>query len=284
MKNILVAIDFSPDSIHALEYAIDISNKMEANIKMIWIHKELSSFLPFTKGQTKEDRNVQVVRSFEKLIFKYQDFIKGDFSYCIRDGKVHEQIALVAKEEKMDLVIAGTHGISGFDEFWVGSNAFRIISFTEVPVITIRENFDFSGGIKRIVLPLDASQETRQKVPFASKIARIFNAKIDIISLFPSKDSALNTIIRQYTKQVVNFLEEEGVAYYQIDLISEDFEKQALSYAREVNADLIAIVAVMSRSPLNVIFSTNARPIINHSEIPVLSVTERENLFPNSTF
>jgi len=41
---------------------------------------------------------------------------------------------------------------------------------------------------------------------------------------------------------------------------------------------------VMSRSPLNVIFSTNARPIINHSEIPVLSVTERENLFPNSTF
>ena len=279
MKNILVAIDFSPNSIHALEYAIQFSNKTGANIKMIWVHKELSSHLPFTKGQTKEDRTIQVVKSFEKLVFKHQDFAKGELSYCIRDGKIHEQIAIVAKEEEMDLVVAGTHGISGFDEFWVGSNAFRIISFTDVPVITVREDFDFSKGINTIVLPLDYSKETRQKGPFAAKVARFFGSKIHIISLFPSKNSNMNTTIRQYTKQTMTFLQQEHVDFKQTDLITEDIEEKTMSFAKEIKADLIAIIAVESRSPLNVIFSAHARQIINHSDIPILCVTEKENLF-----
>ena len=58
-------------------------------------------------------------------------------------------------------------------------------------------------------------------------------------------------------------------------------EKRTISFAKEIGADLIAIIAVADRSSFNVVFSTHARPIINHSEIPVLCVTENENLFSN---
>ncbi len=283
MKNILVAIDFSPCSLHALEYAIYFSNKTHANIKMIWVKKQLSSYIPFTKEQTKEERMVLVVKEFEKLIHKYQPGCKGKLSYVIREGKVHEQIAEVADGERMDLVIAGTHGISGFDEFWVGSNAFRIISYTKTPVITIRESFDFSRGINTILLPIDSSTETRQKVPFTARIARIFGSTVEIVSLFPSKDADINTKIRLYAQQTEKFLLEEGVKFNRTDLISEEPEEDVIAYAKQSKADMIAIVAVASRSKLNVIFSSHARPIINHSEVPVLAVTERDDMFSAPT-
>ncbi len=279
MKNILVAIDFSPCSLHALEYAVYFSNKTQADVKMIWVKKRLSSYIPFTKDQTEEERMVMVVKEFEKLIHKYEGSCKGKLSYVIREGKVHEQIAAVADGEKMDLVIAGTHGISGFDEFWVGSNAFRIISYTKTPVLTIRESFDFSRGVNTILLPIDSSQETRQKVPFAARIARIFGSTVEILSLFPSKDANINTKIRLYTQQTERFLLEEGVQIKQTDLITEDLEEDLIAYAKKSKADMIAIVAVESRTKLNVIFSNHSRPIINHSEIPVLAVTEREDMF-----
>ncbi len=281
MKNILVAIDFSPCSLHALEFAIFVSNNTGADIKMLWVHKKHSSFLPFKEGETKETRVESVNQEFEKIIALHQPNCKGNFSYEIREGKIHNQIAIVAKEEKMDLVIAGTHGIAGFDEYWVGSNAFRIISYTDVPVITIREDFDFSKGINKIVVPIDYTRETRQKVPFTAKIAKIFNSTVYIASYFDSKNDVLSFRIRSYTKQVQDFFDKENVKYKQIDLITDSPEKRTISFAKEIGADLIAIIAVADRSTFNVVFSTHARPIINHSEIPVLCVTENENIFSN---
>ena len=60
----------------------------------------------------------------------------------------------------------GTHGASGFEKLWVGSNAYRVASAAPCPVITIRETFE-KETFSRILVPLDNSKETRQKIPMA---------------------------------------------------------------------------------------------------------------------
>ncbi len=65
------------------------------------------------------------------------------------------------------LITASTHGASGFQELFIGSNAFRIISATDKPVITLRKN-SCPETIGRIVLPIDLSVDSRQKVPFTA--------------------------------------------------------------------------------------------------------------------
>ena len=64
----------------------------------------------------------------------------GEFNYKIRKGKVHVEIANQAKYSDAMLVIAGTHGVTGFEEFWIGSNAYRIVTYAPCPVITVRTN------------------------------------------------------------------------------------------------------------------------------------------------
>ena len=51
MKEIIVAIDFSKCSLHALDYAIMIANQMHANIKMVWVDNQSSVDMVFTKEE-----------------------------------------------------------------------------------------------------------------------------------------------------------------------------------------------------------------------------------------
>jgi hypothetical protein len=71
----------------------------------------------------------------------------------------------MAKMTDADLIIAGTHGVTGFEQYWIGSNAYRIVSYAPCPVITVRFDFDFDNDIRNVVLPIDATPDTRQKVP-----------------------------------------------------------------------------------------------------------------------
>ena len=89
------------------------------------------------------------------------------------------------------LVMAGTHGASGFEEFWIGSNANRIVSALRKPVITIRGGVNINRNLEKIVLPLDSTPETRQKVPFTAYMAKIFNAEVHILRVYTSKVLAI---------------------------------------------------------------------------------------------
>ena len=137
MKWIVVAIDFSKCSIHALEYAIETANRIKANILMVWIDSSVSSEYVFPEEEC--EIRFERKRHFEKLQEKYKDKLtKGKFDYKLRKGKVYVEVAKQAKNVKAELLICGTHGISGFEEFWIGSNAYKIVIHSSCPVITVR--------------------------------------------------------------------------------------------------------------------------------------------------
>lgn len=66
-------------------------------------------------------------------------------------------------QEKPYLVVIGANGNSGYDERFAGANTFKTINDSNVPVLSIRENFDFNKPLDNIILPIDSTEETRQK-------------------------------------------------------------------------------------------------------------------------
>ena len=165
MRQIIVAIDFSKCSIHALEYAINLSNTMKTGITMVWVDAARTD--ESVLGPSEPNRK-EITGSFDQLIEKYGPQLQhGEISYKIRKGKVHIEVANQAKYSDALLVIAGTHGVTGFEEFWIGSNAYRIVTYAPCPVITIRTSYEFRPDLKHIVIPIDSTLETRQKVPFS---------------------------------------------------------------------------------------------------------------------
>jgi len=177
MKKILVAIDFLDCSINALAHAVSIAARAKADIEMVWVNMPDQSKDIFKCDP--ETLLLEVEKRFKELIEDYSPELEGGkMSYQIREGKVYKEIVNAADEGKVDMIVAGTHGSSGFEEFWIGSNANKIVSASNKPIITIRGGIDIKRPLSKIVLPLDSTIETRQKLPFTTELAKINDAVV----------------------------------------------------------------------------------------------------------
>ena len=137
MSRIISAIDFSDCSINAFKHALSIAQKCESDLVMVWVGKSAGQREKYE--DRKEDPVDEIKKRFAELVDKYQPHLpKSKISYKVRKGKVYSEIATEAKTSRAMMVVAGTHGASGFEEFWIGSNANRIVSACDCPVITIR--------------------------------------------------------------------------------------------------------------------------------------------------
>ena len=145
MNKIVVAIDFSECSINAFHHAMSIAEHCDAELILLWVEKtttEKEKYVDHPKNVTND-----VQAAFEDLIAQYQPqnpTVK--ISWKIRKGKIYTEVTDEARIQKAMLIVTGTHGASGFEEFWIGSNANKIVSASTCPVITIRGGITPAGG------------------------------------------------------------------------------------------------------------------------------------------
>jgi nucleotide-binding universal stress UspA family protein len=277
MKKILVAIDFSECSVNALENAITIATKADADLEMIFVIKPESSRDMFTEGP--QTLSAMVKDKFDELVEKYHNRLgKNKLGYLIREGKVYHEIVKEADHKDVFLVMAGTHGSSGFEEFWMGSNANRIVSAIRKPMITIRGGVNIKRHLEKIILPLDSTPETRQKVPFTAYMAKIFNAEIHILRVYTSSVGAVIRKVDSYGEQVIKHLEEDNIKYVLESVHADNLTDATIEYALKVNANLISIMTEQEIAAKNLLLGPYAQQMVNHSPIPVLSIHPKELL------
>ncbi|MGH7315769.1 MAG: universal stress protein [Candidatus Rokuibacteriota bacterium] len=58
---------------------------------------------------------------------------------ALRAGAPHEEIVALARDERADLVVIGTHGRGGVSRALLGSVADRVVRLAPCPVLTVRE-------------------------------------------------------------------------------------------------------------------------------------------------
>jgi nucleotide-binding universal stress UspA family protein len=277
MKKILVAVDFSECSFNALEHAITIASKAEAGVEMMFVIKPDTSREMFTEGP--QTLSAMVKDKFDEMLEKYQPIMGSNkLTYLIREGKVYHEIVKEADRKEIFIVMAGTHGSSGFEEFWMGSNANRIVSALRKPVITIRGGVSVNRNLEKIVLPLDSTPETRQKVPFTAYMAKIFNAEVHVLRVYTSSVLAIVRKIDSYAEQVVKHLEEENIRYVLESVHAENLTDSTIEYALKINANLISIMTEQEISAKNLLLGPYAQQMVNHSPIPVLSIHPKDLL------
>jgi nucleotide-binding universal stress UspA family protein len=272
-KQLLVAIDFSKCSIKALEFAIGIANNMAGNVLMVHVDKPQSTESVYSKRGSEHQEKIKGL--LDKLVKKYQSSLHGNgkLEYKIRKGKVYTEIANQAKYSDAYLLVVGTHGVSGFEEFWIGSNAFKLVTSAPCPVITIRESFIWKQKhIKRIILPIDSSMETRQKVPFATELAKYFDSEIHVLGVYSTNVKDIKNLVEGYAKQAVDYIEEAGAKCEKHFRSCENITEGTIEYAKEVRAELIAVMTEQEKSTKNIWLGPYAQQMVNHSPFPVLTV------------
>lgn len=261
MNNIIVGFDFSTGSANAVDLAIDIANRWQTDLRLVYVKKDGEDEAPI---RSEIERRIEGVRPLFKGI---------QMEYVLREGKVAEQLAEQATEDQALMVIVGTHGMSGFETNWIGKNTYRTITESPVPVLSIREDFNFHKDLERIVVPLDSTTETRQKVPFAARVAKTFGATIHLLGLYTSESKDIRILVNGYVDQVEKYLDKYEVKHETTFVEAEkNLTVSTLEYADQINADLIVIMTEQEKALTSWLIGNYAQQMLHLSKHPILSM------------
>jgi hypothetical protein len=275
-NKILVPIDFSEQSLIALDQSYNLAEKFHAEITLLYVVEDQGIIAKLFSHDDHQELNKKIQKDLDKLAANVEKKSKLKVNSLIARGSVYEKITEVADIIGATLIIMGTTGDSNVKKRFIGSNAMRVVRESKVPVITVKGK-KHRNGIANIVLPLDLSKETKEKVGMAIHLSRLFDgAAVRVVSvLFTSDEFIVNRLTRQLS-QVKSFLEKEHVEV-SAEIIKgikgeESFAESILEYAEKVDGDLIMIMTQQELDFTHFFVGSSAQEIINHSNIPVMSI------------
>ncbi len=270
LKNhILVPIDFSEQSLIALGQSYNLARLTKATLTLMHVMEDVFH-LPFFSPKP-EDKGIEkkIQKELGKLAQDVMSKVGVKVETMIARGKVYEEIQLAAKKLKCSFIVMGTNG-SRYKKF-IGSNALRVIREAPCPVITIRGK-KHRPGCKHIVLPLDMSKETKEKVIKAIEISRLFGSTICLITVLTTDDEFIMNKLKRQMDQVHEFIVQHDVLCTVEYVPGSDVSEEVIKYSKKIKADLILIMTQQEMNWTNMFISSQAQEIINGSDIPVLSV------------
>jgi nucleotide-binding universal stress UspA family protein len=217
---------------------------------------------------------------FEKLIREYSSRLGNDSTlrYIVKKGKVYREVVNQANSYKNAVVSASTHGASGFEELFVGSNALKIIAATSQPVFTIRHT-PVPSQIKRIILPIKLHVDTRQKAPIAADLAELFGAEIHVLSVTSQKNKRDLDRLDSYARQVLSYLKARQIKTVSKVLTGDHLANITCNYTEAVDADMIVSMST-AIDKWSVFLGSYAHQVVNRANVPVLNITPKEKRIP----
>ncbi len=275
LKNhILVPVDFSDQSQIAISQSYNLARLTKADLTLINVIDE-SFHLPFFSAKEDKTMEKKIQKALEKLAEETSQESGINVSTLIVKGKVYEEVQKAAKKLKCSFIIMGTNGSTGLKKF-IGSNALRVIREAPCPVITIKGK-KHRTGCKNIVLPLDLTKETKEKVSKAIEIANLFGSTINLVSVLTTDDEFIVNKLKRQMHQVHEFIVEHNIPCTIEFLHGSEISEEIVGYSKKIKADLIMIMTQEELTWTDIMFiSSSAQQLINESEIPVLSVRPKE--------
>lgn len=261
---ILIPIDFTEQSLSAIKQSYNLAKYTHSKIIILHVYEKA--------GQERYDEL--------KALCKQTEEESGvvPIEYMNVKGSIYVETDRIAEEIKATLIVVGLESHMKFKDIFGGS-ASKLIRKAPCPVITIRGK-EHRDGCENILLPVDLSRESREKVDAAVQFAQYFGASIRILSIFSPSDLAYENQLLAYAHQVKQFVKGKGISCTNKSIASDNIAETVVEYANKIEADIIMI---MNKPDLNVkeFFSgTAAQHIVDISNIPVMTLNpiKRESM------
>ena len=265
LKNILFPTDFSSAANAALPYAAEIARRYGA--KLYAVHVLPSDAYAMTPPGE---------------LLSHMEGVEAEV--LVRSGDIWTAIENVIETFKIDLVVLGTHGRTGWGKVLLGSVAETIFRKAPCPVITVGPHCSAdpkrSVGFRQIVFATNFSPGSLVAASFAVSLAQENQAKLTLLHVVEEPKSGLGNpdqlvpselpmLCRVVPKEArlwcePEFLVEEGIAANKI-----------LEIAAEKKADLIVLGAHPPRGSLHAdtrLPMTTAHKVVSQAPCPVLTV------------
>lgn len=143
IKKILCPVDFSESSDHAMRYALAFSETYQAELIFVHVMDYATLDMPDYPSVIEFSANIieQMKEIFEKRLEELTEIEKKEYeniSSRLVSGTPFYEIINLAKEEKVDLIVIGTHGRTGLAHVLMGSVAEKVVRKAPCPVLTVK--------------------------------------------------------------------------------------------------------------------------------------------------
>ncbi len=272
MKNILVPTDFSEHSTWALEVAIMLAKRTNAAIHLLHVVDVPTYTFNAAYERLAMQKRQELLAETSKQLAALAETTAAQgvqLNHVLEQGTTYKLIVETADANNCDVIVMGTHGVSGLKKLFIGSTTERVIHTANCPVLSIRQPVS-KVDIKQLVFASNFFGEVVDVFPKVHAFAQAFGAKLQFVRINTPGNFETTRFIN---KQVREFVKLCNVKNYEMTIYNDNTEEEGvLNFAEDVNADLIAIATHERTTLSHLINPSVAEGLSERAALPILTV------------
>jgi nucleotide-binding universal stress UspA family protein len=256
---IIIPLDFTEQSVYAISQSYNLARYTNSKLLLLHVYEK--------QGEERFDEITQLTKKTQE-----ESHVPCDFMNI--KGNIYKETIRVAEEVKAKMIVVGVESHIKTKDI-LSDSASEMVRKSPCPIVTIRGK-EQRDGCENILLPIDLSRDSREKVDVAIEFARYFGAAIRILGLFSLKDEKYENQLHAYVHQVKQYIKAKGVTCSNKTMPSENIAETVVEYANKIETDLIVIMNKPGLSVREMFLGTMAQKVIDISNIPVMTINPRE--------
>lgn len=151
-KLILAPIDFSDPSRAALDVAADMASRFGAELLLVYVvpaipvlPKDVSIFKEGEYDKSLENKDAQRLKDLAATVANKNVKVRTELG---TGDDVGMELVRIAENDRVDMIIIATHGMTGWREFAFGTVAEKVVKQANCPVLVLRAKAAADAGDK----------------------------------------------------------------------------------------------------------------------------------------
>ena len=279
MQKILVPTDFSDNAKKAIDYAVAVAEKANAEIVLLNVTTLLDSTFSSRKALIKEYNNTRVEGIREQLKELQQSIAannaKVKLTTKLYKGEVQDSILQCATDENADLIIMGTQGASGLKKIFIGSITAGIIGNTTVPVLAIPKKAEWKKLENILFATRQLDVDNKIFTPIL-KLAQLEAALIHVAVFTDTDDDDAGDymehgrLLNAYRQTLPSRYKD--INFKTVELDGEEFDATIEQYINNNQIDMM-VMTTHKRSFWESVFNSSmTKEMSYHINIPLLAI------------
>lgn len=276
MKKILFPTDFSEVAdnafVHALEFAKIVNGELvllhtfelpvydnqffPENYNVLFDSLQLIEFDMF-KEEIPKLHNIATERNLDHI----------RMSHRLMDGNLLHNIKKAIKEEKIDFIVMGTSGATGWEAFFIGTNTGNVLTAVDVPVLSVPLESKFKK-IETIGFTTRYRAKDKKALKDVLKIAKKTNAQVKCLYVKTNKSDVSEATIKQWEEEFAD----EPIQFSVIP--SDDIQDTILDFILFKDIDVLAMLTYKRNFFVELFKPSLTQKFSNRLDIPILAMHE----------
>lgn len=282
LQNILCPVDFFPASERAFEYAVALARNYDARLHLLHV---VSAVMPSSyEFQLNTPEMLNQLEDHAKAKMAELSKTAADHGLKVEVdthvGEIVEGLEDAVRDAHADLVVMGTHGRRGFERWFLGSVAERMLRRSTAPVLTISSTatpVKVPPDVSRVLVTTDFSEGTNRAMDFGLAIAQEAPAAVTLLHVMqqpPESREPIEGVRKILEEHLASMVPPEALNWCEVAArveIGTPYQR-ILAIAEEESVDLIVMnihgIGFWDRA----VMGATAERVLRAAECPVLAI------------